>query len=102
MDWRWAWVLGFALIAPAALPAGGADRRQPAVRRRLAAEPLLVADSVALRSAPRRHAPALVALQPGEPLRLLRRQQRFPSLEALTAQIGQDADQARREWRHHA
>jgi riboflavin kinase/FMN adenylyltransferase len=37
-----------------------------------------------------------------EPLRLLRRQQRFPSLEALTAQIGQDADQARREWRHHA
>ncbi len=72
MDWRWAWVLGFALIAPAALPAGGADRRQPALRRRLAAEPLLVADSVALRSAPRRHAPALVSLQPGEPLRLLR------------------------------
>jgi riboflavin kinase/FMN adenylyltransferase len=37
-----------------------------------------------------------------EPLRLLRRQQRFPSLEALTAQIEQDADQARQEWRHHA
>lgn len=72
MDWRWAWVLGFALIAPAALPAGGSDRRQPAVRRRQAAEPLLVADFVSLRSAPRRHAPALVALQPGEPLRLLR------------------------------
>jgi len=37
-----------------------------------------------------------------EPLRLLRRQQRFPSLEALTAQIERDADQARREWRLHA
>jgi hypothetical protein len=31
---RWSWLLGVALLAPAALPAGGADRRQPEVRRR--------------------------------------------------------------------
>ena len=33
-----------------------------------------------------------------EPLRLLRRQQRFPSLEALTAQIARDAGQAKAVW----
>jgi riboflavin kinase/FMN adenylyltransferase len=33
-----------------------------------------------------------------EPLRLLRRQQRFPSLEALTAQIAWDAGQAKEVW----
>jgi riboflavin kinase/FMN adenylyltransferase len=33
-----------------------------------------------------------------EPLRLLRRQQRFPSLEALTAQIARDAGQAKEVW----
>ncbi|NBX45616.1 MAG: SH3 domain-containing protein, partial [Gammaproteobacteria bacterium] len=32
--WRWGAVLAFALFAPVALPAGGADRRQPEVRRR--------------------------------------------------------------------
>jgi len=33
-----------------------------------------------------------------EPLRLLRRQQAFPSLEELTAQIARDADQAKAVW----
>ena len=32
---RWSWLLGVALMAPAALPAGGADVRQPQVRRRV-------------------------------------------------------------------
>jgi FAD synthase len=37
-----------------------------------------------------------------EPLRLLRRQQAFPSLEALTLQIQRDAEMARKDclaWR---
>jgi riboflavin kinase/FMN adenylyltransferase len=33
-----------------------------------------------------------------EPLQLLRRQQTFPSFEALSAQIAADADQARALW----
>jgi hypothetical protein len=42
LPWRWAALLGFALLAPAALPAGGGDRRLPEVRRReRGAEPLV-------------------------------------------------------------
>ena len=40
--WRWAALLGFALVAPAGLPAGGAERRSPEVRRRSSTlEPVL-------------------------------------------------------------
>ena len=41
MPLRWAWVLGFALLAPVALPAGGAELRVPDPRRRGSAGPLL-------------------------------------------------------------
>jgi hypothetical protein len=57
--WRWVALLGFALIAPVTLPAGGADRRLPEVRRRQAGEPLLSAGARSLQASPERQAPAL-------------------------------------------
>ena len=70
--WRWAALLGFALITPVGLPAGGADRRPHEVRRRSSGEPLLSTRAVALRAAPEQRAPALQQLGPGEPMRVLR------------------------------
>ena len=70
--WRWAALLGLALISPVGLPAGGADRKAHEVRRRSAGEPLLSTRAVALRAAPEHRAPALQQLGPGEPLRVLR------------------------------
>jgi hypothetical protein len=67
-SWRLAALLGLALIAPAALPAGGAERRQPELRRRQAGDPLLATGPLALRTAPRQQAPALARLEAGEPL----------------------------------
>jgi len=69
---RWAALLGFALITPVGLPAGGADRRPLEVRRRCAGDPLLSTQAVALRAAPEQRAPALQQLGPGEPMRVLR------------------------------
>jgi hypothetical protein len=66
-------VLGLALLAPAGLPAGGADPRLPQVRRRLSqAEPWL-SDGQALRVSPASQAPVLEPLEQGVPLRVLRR-----------------------------
>jgi hypothetical protein len=70
---RWAALLGFALLAPAALPAGGGDRRVPEVRRRQSAlEPLLSSASLSLRCAPECQAPVLTQVDAGVPLRVLR------------------------------
>jgi hypothetical protein len=72
--WRWAALLGFALVAPAALPAGGGERRLPEVRRRQsAADPLLSPGGQLLRAAPRHQAPVIRAAELGMPLRVLRR-----------------------------
>ena len=70
--WRWAALLGFALIGPVALPAGGADRRLPELRRRTAGEPWLSTRTHSLQTAPERRAPALAQLQPDHPLRVVR------------------------------
>ena len=67
-------LLAFALLAPAALPAGGGERRLPEVRRRqLAGEPLLAGDRQALQSAPSRQAPVIHQVGPDQPLRVLGR-----------------------------
>ena len=66
-------VLGFALVAPAALPAGGAECRPLEVRRRQGREPLLATGCHALRCAPEQQAPVLTKLPSGEPLQVLRR-----------------------------
>ncbi|MEB3304359.1 MAG: SH3 domain-containing protein [Cyanobium sp.] len=69
----WAALLGFALFAPAALPAGGAERRLPELRRRESAqEPLLNLLSCSLRASPRCQAPVLTRLEPGMPMRVMR------------------------------
>jgi hypothetical protein len=68
----WATLLGLALFAPAALPAGGADRRLPEVRRRESPlDPLLNASRCELRTSPRSQAPPLRSLEPGVPMRVL-------------------------------
>jgi hypothetical protein len=72
MAWRWAWILGLALIAPAALPAGGGEHRSPELRRRRTGDPLLATGSTTLRCAPHHCAPPLGCLDGGQPLRLLR------------------------------
>lgn len=69
----WAALLGIALFAPAALPAGGGERRLPEVRRRTSSrEPLLNPVRCSLRSSPRSQAPLLRPLEAGMPLRVLR------------------------------
>lgn len=74
--WRWAAVLGLALLVPAGLPAGGGERRTPDLRRRESRrEPLLSTPRCALRCAPRRQAPVLARLDAGVPLRVLRQWQ---------------------------
>ncbi len=71
--WRWAALLGLALLAPAGLPAGGADPRLPQVRRRInQAEPWL-SEGQALRASPATQAPVLQPLERGIPLRVVRR-----------------------------
>ena len=89
---RWVAVLGLALIAPAALTAGGGERRQPEVRRRQqgSGEPLLNAMTMRLHCAPRCQAPVLRHLEPGVPLRVLRtwlapNGRRWLQVEAATA-----------------
>jgi hypothetical protein len=68
----WAALLGIALFAPAALPAGGAERRLPEVRRRESSlDPLLNPTRCALRASPRSQAPPLRSLEAGVPLRVL-------------------------------
>ena len=74
ISWRAAALLGFALLAPAALPAGGAERRLPEVRRRQSpADPLLAGSTVGLRCAPETRAPVLARLESDVPVRVLRR-----------------------------
>ena len=71
---RWSWLLAIALLAPAALPAGGADRRVPQVRRRSSGDgPLQTTGACSLRLSPMVVAPHLGRLQGGTPLRLLHR-----------------------------
>jgi hypothetical protein len=88
--WQTAALLGFALFAPASLPAGAGDRRQPEVRRRQAREPWLSTRPMALHCAPRCQAPVLRSLEPGVPLRVLRswlapNGRRWLQVEATTA-----------------
>ncbi len=70
---RWSWLLGVSLIAPAALPAGGADWRQPHPRRREGTGPLHISSDQPLHLSPLAVAPRLHTLKAGSSLRLLRR-----------------------------
>ena len=70
---RMAALLGFALLAPTTLPAGGGERRLPELRRRQSQlEPLLSSTCLSLRCSPQRRAPVLTHIDAGVPLRVLR------------------------------
>ena len=71
-SWRWGAVLAFALFAPVTLPAGGADRRLPDLRRRSAGDPLLSTGLQALQAAPDQQAPTLAQIHADQPLRVVR------------------------------
>jgi hypothetical protein len=65
-------LLGFALAAPAALPAGGGERRLPELRRRGSeGEPLISVGGCRLRCAPQWRAPLLARVDTGVPLRVV-------------------------------
>ena len=70
---RWSWLLGVALMAPAALPAGGGDCRQPQLRRRSGSSRLHLNVESPLQVSPLAVAPRLRTLPVGTSLRLLRR-----------------------------
>jgi len=69
---RWGWLLGVALLGPASLPAGGAERRLPQIRRQNGEGPLLSGSDCLLQAGPGLAAPALRRLEIGTPLQLLR------------------------------
>ncbi|WP_038000964.1 MULTISPECIES: hypothetical protein [unclassified Synechococcus] len=102
---RWSWLLAVALLAPAALPAGGADRRQPEVRRREAGGPLLSGADALLQGSPRVAAPTLRRLELGTPLQLLRRWRADNGQEWIQVQVARTAAmpveaQPQRGWLH--
>jgi len=102
---RWSWLLGVALLAPAALPAGGADRRQPEVRRREAGGPWLSEADALLQGSPRVAAPTLRRLELGTPLQLLRRWRADNGQEWIQVQVARSAAmpadaQPQRGWLH--
>ncbi|MFM7265083.1 MAG: hypothetical protein ACKOZW_05735, partial [Cyanobium sp.] len=71
-SWQALALLGFALVAPATLPAGGGSRRLPEVRRRQSdSEPLLSSTCLSLRCAPELQAPVLATVASGERLRVV-------------------------------
>ena len=70
---RWGWLLGVSLFGPVALPAGGAERRLPQIRRQQGSDPLLSAENCMLQGSPHVAAPVLRKLETGTPLQLLRR-----------------------------
>jgi hypothetical protein len=97
--WQWAALLGFALLAPAGLPAGGAQSRSLEVRRRVGAEePLVSPIGVALLCAPQQEAPVLVALEAGLPLTLLRAWQAPSGQRWLRVAARGPGDRAMRGW----
>ena len=87
--WRWGAVLAFALFAPVSLPAGGADRRLPDLRRRSAGEPLLSTGSQALQAAPDQQAPPLAQVCADQPLRVVRSWRDHGGEQWLQVEVGE-------------
>ena len=97
--WRWAALLGFALVGPITLPVGGAERRQPELRRRLSGEPLLAETRADLKTSPSCRAPALASVMGDEPLRVLRGWQGRRGERWLLVETGSGAAPAERRRR---
>jgi hypothetical protein len=92
-------VLGFALFAPAGLPAGGAEPRAPEVRRRQrSSEPLTAPLATALRCEPQRQAPVIAQAVAGASLRPLRRWFGADGQRWLQVEVASGVAGARRGW----
>ena len=85
---RWGWLLGVALLGPAALPAGGAERRLPQIRRQDGEGPLLSGSNCLLQAGPGLAAPALRRLEIGTPLQLLRHWRSADGRDWIQVQVG--------------
>ena len=97
---RWSWLLAVALLAPVALPAGGAQLSQPEIRRGDRLGPLLSSSGCVLRVCPIVVAPSLRSLNVGTPMRVLRRWQNGEGGDWLHVEIGQGGSEvgATRGW----
>ena len=103
---RWSWLLGVSLIGPVALPAGGAERRLPQVRRQQSSGPMLSGSNCVLHSSPLVAAPALRRLEIGTPLQLLRRWRSedgsdWIQVQVATGSLLPDSVERQRGWIHH-
>jgi hypothetical protein len=97
--WRWATLLGLALLAPAGLPAGGAEPRLPALRRRISQSEPWLSEGLALRVSPARQAPVLQTVDRGVPLRVVRRWLSPSGRTWLQVEVGAaPAGRVRRGW----
>ena len=103
---QWACLLGFALLAPITLPAGGADfRTKIPVQRRLRSNlsPLIAGDNNFLLSSPFEDAPSLRKLENGTPLTILRtwhysQEKMWLYVEISSAQMFDRSSHPRRGW----
>jgi len=84
---RWAWILGLALLFPVGLPAGGGERNQLETCHSASSRPFLSGNSCVLRSSPSAFAPGLCTLYLGTPLTVLRSWKRADGTEWLMVQI---------------
>ena len=102
---RWSWLLGVSLFGPVALPAGGAERRLPQVRRQQGSDPLLSGHHCLLHASPQVAAPALRRLEIGTPLQLLRRWRSEDGSDWIQVQVAtgsalSSAVEQQRGWIH--
>lgn len=100
---RWSCLLGIALIAPAALPAGGAERRKPQVRRRENSGPMLAGLGCDLKASPLTVAPTLRTVQSGTPMKIIRHWKCVEGKDWLQVEItcgdgGAFVDVVKRGW----
>ena len=69
---RWGWLLGVALLAPVALPAGGGERGCTEILCRSKTSPYITYDECFLMASPSLGAPALRKIEFSTPLEILR------------------------------
>ena len=79
---RWGWLLGIALCAPAALPAGGGQRKLPGLQlQQSTSEPFVAESKYVLCASPMAQAPRLRIIEVGTPIKIL---DHFQSDEGLS------------------
>ena len=101
---RWTWLLGFALIAPITLPAGGAvNTAQTMYLRKSSDSSVIAGDNCLLKTSPLQNAPLLKKVDYGTSLRLLRKWNSSDGdiwfqVQISSAQIFSESKDIRRGW----